>query len=131
MSKNKIIINNKGTKAEAFVPLLRKTDEKVMLFSVFRVVGRSHLFKAFTAIYRTVVSGNKRNASYAAASTTYSFMHLSGSAGCVFTLVTAGFAALGLVYETFLGVELLFTGRENEFVSAFLADESFVFVHDS
>ena len=47
----------------------------------------------------------------------------------LFPGIAALFAALGLILEAFLCVELLLTGGEHEFFAAFFTDKSFVFVH--
>jgi hypothetical protein len=52
------------------------------------------------------------------------------AAGAAALAVFAAFlAASGLVLKALFGVEFLFTGGEDEFVAAFLADEGSVFVH--
>jgi len=59
---------------------------------------------------------------------------LTGAATVVTTGIAlarraASLAALGLVGESFLGVEFLLTGSEDEFLATVLADESFVLIH--
>ena len=47
---------------------------------------------------------------------------IAGAAGGVLARVTAGLAALGLVLEAALRVELLLTGGEHELVAALFAN---------
>ena len=47
---------------------------------------------------------------------------LTGAAGGVLAGVTAGLAALGLILEAALSIELLLTGGENELLAAFFAN---------
>ena len=81
-----------------------------------------HLCKALAAVNGTVGLGLERNTSFAAAGSAGGSEELSGSAGRVLAGVTAGFAALGLILEASLSVELLLAGGEHELVAAFLAD---------
>ncbi len=53
-----------------------------------------------------------------------------GAAGGVLASVAASLAALGLVLEAALRIELLLTGGEHELLAALLANQSLVFVHD-
>ena len=48
----------------------------------------------------------------------------------IFTLCAAFLATLRLVGEALLGVKLLLAGSEGEFLSAFLADQGLVCVHE-
>jgi hypothetical protein len=48
-------------------------------------------------------------------------MHLALGTASVLAGVTAGLAALGLVYETLLSVELLLTGGKDELIAALFA----------
>ena len=56
-------------------------------------------------------------------------MHLALGTASVLAGVTAGLAALGLVYETLLSVELLLTGGKDELIAALFAYSSLVLVH--
>ena len=89
----------------------------------------SHLCKALAAVDRTVGLGLKRHSGLAAAGSAGSSEELTGTTGGVLARVTAGLAALGLVLEAALCVELLLTGGENKLRSTFLALLSLVFVH--
>ena len=73
--------------------------------------------------------GSKGTLSLAAAGGAGSGEVLTGAAGGVLAGVTAGLAALGLVLEAALRVELLLTGGENELVAALFAYQGLVFVH--
>ena len=77
--------------------------------------------EAFAAVDRSVARGLERDLARLAAFRANGVEHLSGFAAGVLSLVTAGFASLGLVLEALLRVEFLFTGGEDEFVAAFLA----------
>ena len=91
-----------------------------MTFSV-TISLLTHLCEALAAVNRTVGLGLERNASLAAAGSAGSGEELTRAAGCVLASVAAGLAALGLVLETALCVELLLAGGEYELVTAFLA----------
>ena len=82
----------------------------------------SHLSKALAAVNRTIRLGLERNLCLAAAGSADSGVELTGTAGGVLASVTASLAALGLVLEAALCIELLLTGSENEFVTAFFAN---------
>jgi len=82
----------------------------------------AHLGEALAAIYGTVTLGLERHAGLAAAVGADSREVLTGTAGSVLARVAAGLAALGLVLEAALRIELLLTGGEHELVSAFLAN---------
>ncbi len=89
-------------------------------------------FKTVTAVHRTISAGLERNLGFASAAVADYGEHLPGStAVAVLGLagVTAGLAPTGLVLEALLGVEFLFAGGENEFISAVTAGQSLVFVH--
>ena len=77
--------------------------------------------EAFAAVDGSVARGLERDLARLAAFRADGVEHLSGFAAGVLSLVTAGFASLGLVLEALLRVEFLFTGGEDEFVAAFLA----------
>ena len=96
--------------------------ENILLSVAAGVFLLTHFCKALTAIYRTVITGDERYGCYTAASSTGSFVHLSGSSAGIFTLVAAGFAALRLVYKAFGLIEFLLSCSENEFFSAFFAN---------
>ena len=82
----------------------------------------SHLGKALAAIHRAIGLGLEGNLRLAAAVSADSGKELTGAASGVLASVTAGFAALGLVLEAALCVELLLTGGKNKFFSALFAN---------
>jgi len=82
----------------------------------------THLSEALAAEHGTVGLGLEGNLCLAAATGAGSSEELPGTTGIVLTSVTAGLAALGLVLEAALCVELLLTGSENEFVAALFAN---------
>ena len=88
------------------------------------------LCKALAAVNRSVLTRLKGNLCNSTAGIAGCFKPLTLATGCVLACITACLATLGFVNETFLSIEFLFTGCENEFVATFLTDESLVFVHD-
>jgi hypothetical protein len=82
----------------------------------------AHLSEALAAVHRTVGLGLEGNLGLAAAAGTGSSEELTGTTGAVLASVTAGLAALGLVLEAALSVELLLTGGEHELVAALFAN---------
>ena len=81
----------------------------------------AHLSEALAAVHRTVRLGLKGNLGLATAGSANSSEELTGATSGVLASITASLAALGLVLEAALCVELLFTGGENEFVAALFA----------
>ena len=82
----------------------------------------AHLSEALAAVHRTVGLRLEGNLCLTAATGTGSSKELAGATGAVLAGITAGFAALGLVLEAALCVELLLTGGENEFLTALFAN---------
>ena len=112
----------------------RTACQAVHLFLIRSEPVLTLCFKAVTAVYRTISAGLERNLGFASAAVTDHGEHLPGSAAVAalrLAGVTAGLATTGLVLETLLGVEFLFAGRKNKFVSAVTAGQSLVFVHGS
>ena len=99
---------------------------KTFVFPTFglsqRLAVSAHLSEALAAEHGTVGLGLEGNLSLAAATGAGSGEELTGTAGSVLTGVTAGLAALGLVLEAALCVELLLTGGEHELVAALFAN---------
>ena len=81
----------------------------------------AHLSEALAAIHRAVRLGLEGNLGLATASGANSGEVLTGAAGGVLAGVTAGLAALGLVLEAALSIELLLTGGEHELLAALFA----------
>ena len=80
--------------------------------------------EAFAAVDGTILTGLEGNLGGLATLGAHSVEHLAGSAGSgtgSLTGHTAVTAAGGLILEALLGVERLFTGRENELVAAVFA----------
>ena len=88
------------------------------------------LGKAIAAVNRAIGLGLKRHTSLAAASGAGGgvISALTG-AGVVLARITAGLAALGLILEAALRIKFLFTGGENEFLTALFAYQGLVLVH--
>lgn len=84
--------------------------------------------KTIAAIDRTVGSGLERNCAIFAARCANGIIHfaLSPATPAVFAGITAVFASLGLVIETLLLIEILFTRSEYKFLAAILANDRFV-----
>jgi len=86
--------------------------------------------KAVAAIHRAAVfTRPERKASNAAAFGASGFEKLALTVAAALPGVAAILAACRLVLEALFSIEFLFTGGENEFVAAFLADEILVFEH--
>ena len=109
----------------------RRKKNKSCLTAAFKII-RILFLEAVAAIYGTVSMRLKGNLAFFTAFCTYGVIHLTGcgAVASILACVTACFAALGLICETFFCVKFLFTGCEGEFLSAFFADEGLVFVHD-
>ena len=81
----------------------------------------AHLSEALAAEHGKVGLGLEGNLSLTTAAGASSGEELTGATSVVLASVTAGLAALGLILEAALCVELLLTGSENEFVAALFA----------
>jgi len=92
-----------------------------MLSPVFSSALLSHLGEAVAAVDGTVGLGLERHSGLAAAGGAGGGEILPRTTGRVLAGVTASFAALRLVLEAALSVELLLTGGEHELVSALFA----------
>ena len=90
-------------------------------FQLQLAVG-AHLSEALAAVYGTVGLGLEGNLCLAAATGASSGEELTGATGGVLASITASLAALGLILETTLCVELLLTGGEHELVAALFAN---------
>ena len=90
-----------------------------ILFSQLAVC--THLSEALAAENRTVGLGLEGNLCLATATSAGSSKEFTGATGSVLASVTAGLAALGLVLEAALCVELLLTSGEHELVAALFA----------
>ena len=77
--------------------------------------------EALAAVNRTIGLGLEGNLCLAAAGCAGSGEELTGTAGSSLASVTAALAALGLVLEASLSVELLLTSRVHELVAALFA----------
>ena len=82
----------------------------------------THLSEALAAEHGTVGLGLEGNLCLAAAASAGSSEELTGTTGSVLAGVAASLAALGLVLEAALCVELLLTGGEHEFLAALFAN---------
>jgi len=82
----------------------------------------AHLGEALAAVDGTIALGLKGNPSLAAAGSADSGEVLPGTTGSGLAGVTAGLAALGLVLEAALSVELLLTSGKHELLAALFAN---------
>ena len=92
------------------------------VFSYSKLAVSAHLSEALAAENGTVGLGLEGNLCLAAATCAGSCEELTGTTGSILASIAAGLAALGLVLEATLSVELLLTGSENEFVAALFAN---------
>ena len=81
-----------------------------------------HLCKALAAVHRAVRLGLKRHSGLAAASGANSGVVLTGTACSCLAGIAAILAALGLVLEAALCIELLLTGGEHELIATLFAN---------
>jgi len=82
----------------------------------------AHFSEAVTAINRTVALGLEGHPRFAAAGSANGGKVLAGATGGVLASITASLAALGLVLEAALSIELLLACGEHELVAALLAN---------
>ena len=99
----------------------KKGDAFASPFKMERSAFCLHLGKAVGAVNGTIGLGLKGNLGLAAACSTGSSEELSGTTGSILAGIAASLAALGLILETALSVELLLTSSENELVAALFA----------
>lgn len=90
----------------------------------------AHTSEALAAVNRTIGLGLEGDLRLTAASSASGSEVLTGATSSVLAGIAAGLAALGLVLEATLSVELLLTGSEHELLATFLAYECLVFKHD-
>jgi len=95
-------------------------------FDTATLLSVLHLLEASTAVDRSVVRRLENNLRNAAALSTRGLEVFTRSSSCVLLCITASLAALGLVLEALFLVESLLACSEHEFVSALLANQSFV-----
>jgi len=93
-----------------------------MFFEDLSALLLAHLGEAVAAIHGAVGLGLERHTGLAAAGGAGGGEILPGTAGRVLAGVTAGLAALGLILEAALSIELLLTGGEHELLAALLAN---------
>ena len=101
-----------------------KKQEKgiASLLSFFGILAvGTHLSEALAAENGTIGLGLEGHLGLTAAASASSGEELTGATGVVLASVAAGLAALGLILEAALRIELLLTGGENELVAAFFA----------
>ena len=89
----------------------------------------AHLGDAVAAVNGTIRLGLEGNLSLTTAGGAGGGEELTGATGGVLAGIAAGLAALGLVLEAALSVELLLTGSEGELVAALFTGQNLVFVH--
>jgi len=96
---------------------LQETNVKNDLLSLLL----AHLGEALAAVNRTIGLGLEGNLRLAAAGSTDSGEVLAGATGSGLAGITAGLAALGLILEAALSIELLLTSGEHELLAALFA----------
>ena len=89
---------------------------------LFQLALLTHLSEAVAAINRTVGLRLERYTGLAAAGSTGGSEELTGTTGGVLAGITAGLAALRLVLEAALCIELLLTSSKGELVAALFAN---------
>ena len=99
----------------------RKTASVYYQFSKESAV-LSHLGEAVAAVNRTIALRLEGNLGLAAAGSAGSGEILTGTTGSVLACVAAGLAALRLILEASLSIELLLAGSENELLATFFAN---------
>ena len=99
-----------------------EADHSASFLFCFRLAVGTHLSEALAAENGTIGLGLEGNLSLAAATCAGSGEELTGATGSILACVTAGLAALGLVLEAALCVELLLTSGEHELVAALFAN---------
>jgi hypothetical protein len=117
--------NRKYEKRSCHKAKKRKTPALADVFRSKRLqelLLSAHLGEALAAVDRTVGLGLERNLGLAAASCADCGEVLTGATSGVLASVAAGLAALGLVLEAALRVELLLTGSEHELFAALFAN---------
>ena len=124
-------IQNCGKEPENSKRILKKTTSAkfadVVLIAIIKTEDGllslliAHFGKALAAVHGTVRLGLERNLRLAAAGCANSGEILAGAAGGVLASIPAGLAALRLVLEAALCIELLLTGGEHELLAALFA----------
>ena len=100
----------------------RKCDPVSLLFSYSVLAVSTHLSEALAAENGTVGLGLEGNLCLTTATSAGSGEELTGATGSVLASVTASLAALGLVLEAALCVELLLTSGEHKLVATLFAN---------
>ena len=93
----------------------------------------SSIAETVAAINRTILTGLEGNFAGLSALSAHGVVHLAFATTAALAALAghaAGFAALGLILKAALRVKLLLTGGENEFLSAILADQCLVLIHE-
>ena len=108
----------------------KKTALAVFLSGAILAVLSS--VEALAAVYGTILTGLERNLTFLTAGCADCIVHLALASGTVCCLagITAGLATKRLVGETLFSVELLLSCSEGELLSAILADQNLVVVHE-
>ena len=100
----------------------KRRPKRTPLSYANRLSALAHLGEALAAVNGTVRLRLKGNLGLAAAGSANSGEELAGATSGVLASVTAGLAALGLVLEAALSVELLLTGGEHELIATLFAN---------
>ena len=109
---------------------LQKKRRAVSGALFFRPLQDLPLTETFAAVDGAIVAGLERNLAGLTAGGANSVVHLTAGAAGLLASVAACLAAQGLIGETLLRVKFLFTGGEDELLTAVFADECLVVVHE-
>ena len=99
----------------------KNTAQKDGVFYQQKLAFCTHLSEALAAEHGTVGLGLEGNLCLATATGASSGEELTGATGAVLTSITASLAALGLILEATLCVELLLASGEYELIAALFA----------
>ena len=92
------------------------------LSAMLKLLSSLHLGKAIAAVHRAIISGLEGHTSLAAASCAGCGEEVTGTTSSILACVAASLAALRLVLEATLCIELLLARGEYELITALFAN---------
>ena len=103
---------------------IKNREKRLLLPEIFQelVLVGTHLSEALAAENRPVSLGLEGNSCLTAATSAGSSEVLTGTTGVVLASIAASLAALGLILEAALCVELLLTSGEHELLATLFAN---------
>ena len=123
--QRKTVISHRGAVVCSTPCQIKRNRERRLplpvLLSELLLVG-THLSEALAAEHGAIGLGLERNSCLTAATSAGSGEELTGATGVVLASITASLAALGLVLEAALCVELLLTSGEHELLTTLFAN---------